>query len=75
MIFRDPGIPVPLLTKLLKGEKLQVGIHDATMQALAERGLVHWTEQGWKIPESPPELVQELRRQVATEMLGKDDER
>lgn len=72
-VFSDPGIPVKILTALLKGEKLQVGIHDAKMQALAERGLVEWTERGWAIPQDPPEAVEELRRLVATEMLGKDE--
>lgn len=72
MIFRDPGIPVAILTALLKGEKLQVGIHDAQMQALAERKIVEWTETGWKIVSDPPEKVEELRRSIAVEMLGEE---
>jgi hypothetical protein len=55
---------IKVLNRLLKGERIE-GIHNVQMQSLAERGIVHWTSDGWR-------MTEELRRIAAVEMLGKE---
>ena len=59
------GLPSGDVHKLLKGERIGRGIHDAQMQALSEKGVIAWTANGWT-------MTEELARAVAVEMLGKE---
>lgn len=56
---------IAILNRLLRGERLEKGIHDLQMQSLQERGIITWTSLGWA-------MTDELRRMAAVEMLGKE---